>query len=77
MSTIKEERLNQIRETAILENALSVYLLYEYKFQDDKVELKWFYKKCKEEFIRKFKLKFLAADDNEIKNFMRIYLKPT
>ena len=54
MSTIKEERLNQIRETGILENALSVYSLYEYKFQEDKVELKWLYERCKEEFIRKF-----------------------
>ena len=39
--------------------------------------LKLLYKKHKEEFIRKFKLKFPVADDDEIKNFIRIYLKPT
>ena len=39
-----------------------------------KIELKWIYKRNNEEFVRKFKLKFLAADDNEIKNFTRIYL---
>ena len=72
---INKERLNQIREQTILENALPMYSLYEQKFEG-KIELKWLYKRHKEEFIIKFKQKFPGADDNEIQNFM-IYLKPT
>ena len=77
MSVINEERLNQIKEVTILENALSMYSLYEYKFEEGKVGLKWLYKRHKEEFIRKFKQKFPGAGDDKIKNFIRIYLKPT
>ena len=76
MSVINEEHLNQIREQTILENALSMYSLYKYKFEEGKIELKWLYIKHKEEFIRKFKQKFPDAGDDEIKNFIRIYLKP-
>ena len=77
MSVINEERLNQIKELTILENALSMYSLYECKFEESKVEPKWLYKRHKEEFIRKFKQKFPGAGDDKIKNFIRIYLKPT
>ena len=77
MSGINEEHLNQIKELTILENALSMYSLYEYKFDEDKVELKWLYKRHKEEFIRQFKQKFRGAGDDVIKNFIRIYLKST
>ena len=54
-SKINKEHLNQIREQTILENALPMYSLYEYKFEEGKIELKWLYKRHKEEFIRKFK----------------------
>ena len=53
-----------------------MYSLYKYKFEEGKIELKWLYIKHKEEFIRKFKQKFPDAGDDEIKNFIRIYLKP-
>ena len=57
MSITNEERLNQIRETTILENALSMYSLYEYKLKRAR-QLKWLYRKHKEEFIKKIKQKF-------------------
>ena len=62
---INKERLNQIREQTILESALPMYSLYEYKLEG-KIELKWLYKRHQEEFIIKFKQKFPGADDNEI-----------
>ena len=71
-----EEHLNQIREKTLSENALSLHTLCEYKNQDEYLQHKWLYRINKEEFVRKFKLKFPAADDDEIKNFTRIYLVP-
>ena len=71
-----EECLNQIREKTLLEHALSVHTLYEYKNQEEYPQHKWLYRRNKEEFVRKFKLKFSGLDDNEIKKFRRIYLVP-
>ena len=36
---INKERLNQIREQTILENALPMYSLYEYKFEEDRAKM--------------------------------------
>ena len=71
-----QNRLNEIREKALLENASSMHGLYEYKFRKDKAGLKWLFVKNTDEFDRKFKLKFPNVDDSEIKNFIRIYLQP-
>lgn len=38
--------------------------------------LKWLCVKNRDEFLRKFRLRFPNADDNEIKNFIRIHLQP-
>ena len=43
MNVVNHEHLNQIREKPILENALSMYYLYERKFQKGKMEIKWLY----------------------------------
>ena len=53
-----------------------MYSLYEYNFDEDKVELKQLCKRHKEKFKRKFKQKLPSADDDDIKNFIRIYLTP-
>ena len=45
MNVINKDRLNQIREKTILENALSMYSLRECKFQKGNMEIKWFYVK--------------------------------
>ena len=49
----------------VRENALSLHALYEYKNQEEYPQHKWLYRRNKEEFVREFKLKFPAADDNE------------
>ena len=45
MNVINKDRLNQIREKTILENALSMYSLRECKFQKGNMEIKWLYVK--------------------------------
>ena len=76
MSLISNKRLSIIKEKTVLETALSIVCLYESQLEESKIELKWLYEKNREDFIRKFKLKFLSAEDDEIENFMRIYLYP-
>ena len=74
MSLISNKLLNKVKEKTILENAQLIVCLYESQPEEDKIELKWLYERNKEGLIRKFKLKFHSAEDDEIENFMRIYL---
>lgn len=76
MSVTSNKSLSIIEEKKILENALSIFCLYESQLQEDKIELKWLHERNKEEFFRKFKLKFPSAEDDKIENFMRIHLYP-
>ena len=76
MSVISNKGLSIIEEKTILENALSIFCLYESQLEENKIELEWLYERNKEKFFRKFKLKFPSAEDDEIENFMRIYLYP-
>ena len=74
MSVISNKRLSIIKEKSNPRNALLIVCLYESQLEEGKIELKWLYEKNREDFIRKFKLKFLSAEDDEIENFMGIYL---
>lgn len=76
MSVISNKRLSIIKEKSNPRNALLIVCLYESQLEEGKIELKWLYEKNREDFIRKFKLKFLSAEDDEIENFMGIYLYP-
>lgn len=67
-------RLREILNLSILENALNVYSLWEYKVYRIYF-CKWSYLQNRDEFIRKLKICFLDITDAEITNFIRIYLK--
>ena len=47
---------NEIQNLSLLENALAMNNLYEYKKQKGKYRLKWLYVKNKEDFTTKFKV---------------------
>ena len=68
------DNFNEIQNLSLLENALAMNNLHEYKKQKWKYTLKWLYVKNKEAFIRKFKERF-DNDKAVLKNFIRIYLK--
>ena len=50
------DSFNEIQNLSLLENALAMNNLYEYKKQKGKYRLKWLYVKNKEDFTTKFKV---------------------
>ena len=50
------DSFNKIQNLSLLENALAMNNLYEYKKQKGKYRLKWLYVKNKEDFTTKFKV---------------------
>ena len=59
-----------------MENCINIYGLYDYQFKEGSNSLKWLCEQNCSEFVRKFKLDFLKANDAEIKHFTRIYFPP-
>ena len=50
------DSFNEIQNLSLLENALAMNNLYEYKKEKGKYRLKWLYVKNKEDFTTKFKV---------------------
>ena len=68
MATFNYQReMNEMRDLTIFKNAMEMYSLYECKLKKEKFVLKWLYVKNRDKFVRKFKLRYPAADDDEIK----------
>lgn len=65
---------NWIQEKSLLETALLMGDLYEYKRMKGNHITKWIYVKNKKVFIKKFEEKF-DNDKKTIKNFIKIYLQ--
>ena len=74
MSKISQGALDNIRNLSIFENAFNVYYLWEYKRMKSCFVQKWKYVHNRDEFIRKFKIKYPQITVEEISNFIRIYL---
>ena len=60
---MNQRNLNEIKNNSIFENTMEMYSLYEYKFQKGKIELKQFYVKNRDEFLRKLRIKYPNADE--------------
>ena len=55
--------------------AMFIYYLWEYKRMKGCFVQKWKYVHNRDEFIRKFNIKYPQITDKEISNFIRIYLR--
>ena len=71
-TTISQEILDGKRNLSLLENALNVHFLWQYKFMKKRLNLKWAYVQSRDEFVRKFRLRYHSITDEEIENFIRI-----
>ena len=73
--TISLEKLDEIRNQSILENAIDVHFYWEYKHCRKIFYQKWIYVHNRNEFIRKMKIKYPFITADEICNFIKIYLR--
>ena len=73
-TTISQEILDGKRNLSLLENALNVHFLWQYKFMKKRLNLKWAYVQSRDEFVRKFRLRYHSITDEEIASFIRIYI---
>ena len=72
--TASLDKIEEIQNRSILENAIDVPFYQEYKYSEKYFHKNWLYSQNRNEFIQKMKIKCAGITGDEVSNFIKIYL---